>query len=183
MDSLLRLLKERSFSRREVILASGLRSNFFIDCKQSVLSAEGHLLVAKAFWGKLSEQESFPDAIAGVALGGCSLASAVATYSAMQERPVDALYVRKAAKDHGSQRLIEGHDRLPSGAKVVVLEDVVTTGGSTMAAIGILKEAGLKVEQVIALVDRQEGGAEAIRDSGLKFSAIYTQEDFMGPSK
>ncbi len=106
-------------------------------------------------------------AVAGVELGGCPLASAVSLTTFRRGDAKDALYVRKAAKDHGSQRLVEGNTHLHPDAPVVVLEDVVTTGGSTLRAIETLSAAGCRVVGVIALVDRLEGGAEAIRATGV----------------
>jgi orotate phosphoribosyltransferase len=175
---LLELLRTLSFARRRVTLASGRESDFFIDCKQAVLTAEGHALVGELL---LLALERLPGvaAVAGVELGGCPLASAVSTASARSARPLDALYLRKGAKEHGTRRLIEGGTRLPAGAGVALLEDVVTTGGSTLAAADKLREAGFSIAGVIALVDRLEGGREAIVAQGLVFEAIYTRADFM----
>jgi orotate phosphoribosyltransferase len=118
--------------------------------------------------------------VAGVELGGCPLASAVALTSHQRGAPLDAIYVRKAAKEHGSRRMLEGDTHLPAGAKVAVLEDAVTTGGSTLRAVEVLRERGYEVVGVIALVDRREGGAEAIEAAGLPFVALYGREDFLG---
>lgn len=180
MDRLLELLKKHSFARRRVVLASGKESDFFIDCKQSVLQAEGHALVGEAMLAKLADLPRTPAAVAGVELGGCPLASAVALTSYRSGTPLDAIYVRKDAKDHGSQRMLEGDAHLPPGAEVVVLEDVITTGGSTLRAVEVLRAHGYKVVAVIALVDRREGGAEAIRAAGLPLVALYGREDFLG---
>src|SRR5438128_17728 len=117
---LLEMLRERSFARKRVVLASGKESDFFIDCKQTVLSAEGHALVGELMLSALPPC----DAVAGVELGGCPLASAVALVSHQKGSPRDAVYVRKEAKDHGSKRLLEGDSRLSPGASVAVLEDV-----------------------------------------------------------
>ncbi len=177
-DRLLALLRERSFSRRRVVLASGRESDFFIDCKQAVLLAEGHVLVGQLMYEALA---SFGPAaaVAGVELGGCSLVSAVAMHSFQVGCPVDALYVRKAPKDHGSKRLVEGSDHLPKGTKVIVLEDTATTGGSALKAVGMLRDAGFDVLGVLAVCDRLEGAAEAMRDAGLAFHALYTRRDFI----
>ncbi|MCB9591812.1 MAG: orotate phosphoribosyltransferase [Sandaracinaceae bacterium] len=179
-ERLLELLRERSFAKKRVILASGKESDFFIDCKQTVLLAEGHALVGAALHDRLARLDPAPVAVAGVALGGCPLASAVAVVSFQRGAPLDAIYVRKGAKDHGSARRIEGDTHLAKGSRVVVVEDVVTTGGSTLDAIGCLREAGYAVDAVVALVDRREGGADAIREAGLAFEALYGREDFLG---
>lgn len=177
-ERLVALLRERSFERKKVTLASGRESDFFIDCKQSVLTAEGHALVGDLMFEAL---DALPpcEAVAGVELGGCPLASAVSLTSFVRGRPLPALYVRKEVKDHGSRRLVEGDKALAEGAPVVILEDVITTGGSTLKAVEKLKLAGATVVGVVALVDRLEGGAEAIRAAGLPVVAICTRRDFM----
>jgi orotate phosphoribosyltransferase len=177
-NRLLELLKARSFARRRVRLASGRESDFFIDCKQTVLTAEGHALVGELMHGALAQLGACV-AVAGVELGGCPLASAVALVSFQRGAPVDALYVRKEAKEHGTKRLIEGDSGLAGGAGVVILEDVITTGGSTLKAVGRLRDAGYEVRGVIALVDRLEGGREAIEAEGLRVLSLYTREDFL----
>ena len=181
-DRLLELLKERSFARKKVVLTSGKESDFFVDCKQTALSAEGHALVGRVMLGALDGLPARPDAVAGVELGGCPLASAVSLTSQLDGAPLDALYVRKSEKAHGSRRMIEGDDRMAEGAKVAILEDVVTTGGSTLRAADVLREHGYDVVGVIALVDRREGGAEAIEEAGLALVALYGREDFLGAS-
>ena len=176
---LLELLTERSFSRRRVVLASGKESDFFIDCKQTVLLAEGHALAGAALHDAMVAMELPIDAVAGVVLGGCPLASAVALTSFQRGAAIDAVYVRKATKDHGSARRVEGDAGLAEGASIVVVEDVVTTGGSTLEAIGCLREQGYTVVAVVALVDRLEGGAEALAAAGVRFRALYTRSDFL----
>jgi orotate phosphoribosyltransferase len=152
---LLALLRELSFERKRVILASGRESDFFVDCKQTALTAEGHVL------------------------GGCPLASAVSLTSFQQGRPLPCFYVRKAQKDHGSKRMIEGDKSMRAGMRVVILEDVVTTGGSTLKCADTIKAAGMIVAGVIAIVDRLEGGREAIEAAGLPLVALYTRRDFI----
>ena len=118
--------------------------------------------------------------MAGVELGGCPLASATAMASCSTGRALDALYVRKSAKGHGTKKLVEGGDHLEPGARVVVLEDTVTTGGSTLRAVEQLREAHYDVCGVVAVVDRSEGAAEALEDAGLVFRSLYNRGDFMG---
>jgi orotate phosphoribosyltransferase len=175
---LLELLIERSFERRRVILASGRESDFFIDCKQTILTAEGHALVGELLFNALQELPPCK-AVAGVELGGCPLASAVALVSHLRGDPHDALYIRKEAKDHGSKRLVEGDRSLVPGLPVVVLEDVVTTGGSTLRAIEKLRLVGAEVVGILALVDRLEGGADAIQEAGYRLVSLYTRGDFV----
>lgn len=176
---LVELLAERSFERRRVLLASGRESDFFIDCKQTILSAEGHALVGALMFEALEELGDV-DAVAGVALGGCPLASAVSLTSFQRGRPLPALYVRKERKDHGTAKLIEGDKALRPGLRVALLEDVVTTGGSSLKALEILRESGCEVRGIIALVDRLEGGREAIEAASVKLVTLATRRDFMG---
>jgi len=176
-ERLLDLLEQHSYRRQRVILASGKESDFFIDCKQTVLGAEGHTLVGEVLFEAVRALDAC-DAVAGVELGGCPLASAVSLVSFQRGAPLDAIYVRKDVKDHGSRRTLEGDVRLAKGARIALLEDVVTTGGSTLKAVAKLTEAGYSIAGVIALVDRLEGGREAIESSGVGFRAIYMRSDF-----
>jgi orotate phosphoribosyltransferase len=179
-ERLFELLRTRAFERRRVILASGRESDFFIDCKQAVLTAEGHVLVGQTMLEALAVFSPC-DAVAGVELGGCPLASAVSLTSFQRGSPLDAVYVRKDAKDHGSKRVLEGNTHLHAGARIVLLEDVVTTGGSTLKAAAKLRDAGYIVSGVVALVDRLEGGKDAIEADGLRLAALFTRADFIPP--
>ena len=175
---LIQLLAERSFERRRVTLASGRESDFFIDCKQTMLTAEGHALIGELMFDLLAELPEC-EAVGGVELGGCPLASAVSLVSFQRGRPLNALYVRKAKKDHGTTKLVEGDKSLKPGLKVALLEDVVTTGGSSLKAVESLKAAGAQVVGIVALVDRLEGGAETIRATGLPLVTLATRKDFI----
>lgn len=177
-ERLIEILRDKSFQRRRVTLASGRESDFFIDCKQTVLTAEGHALVGELMFQLLSELPEC-DAVGGVELGGCPLASAVSLISHQQGRDLPALYVRKERKDHGTAKMVEGDKALFPGVRVALLEDVITTGGSSLKAVRVLENAGAKVVGIIALVDRLEGGAEAIREAGLPLVTIATRKDFM----
>jgi orotate phosphoribosyltransferase len=143
-----------------------------------VLTAEGHALVGSLMFDALDALPAC-EAVAGVELGGCPLASAVSLTSFVRGRSLPALYVRKEVKDHGSRRLVEGDKALRPGMPVAILEDVITTGSSTLKAVEKLAAAGARVVGVVALVDRLEGGAEAIRAVGLPLVAICTRRDFM----
>lgn len=177
---LLDLLRAKGFRKGKFTLTSGRESDFFIDCKPAVLTAEGHTLVGGAMLDAALSLVGTPDAVAGVELGGCPLASAVAMTSFQRGAPLNAVYVRKAAKGHGTKKLLEGAGGLAPGAKLVVLEDTVTTGGSTIRAVESIREAGYDVAGVVAIVDRSEGGAEAIREAGLSFVSLFARVDFMG---
>jgi orotate phosphoribosyltransferase len=187
-ERLVELLRELSFERKRVTLASGRESDFFIDCKQAVLTAEGHALVGELMFEALAGLPQCA-AVAGVELGGCPLASAVSLVSFIRGLPLSALYVRKEVKDHGSRKLVEGdralRARVGEGTRlpVVILEDVITTGGSTLKAVEKLRAAGADVVGVVALVDRLEGGAEAIRRGGLPLLSICSRRDFLPDSE
>jgi orotate phosphoribosyltransferase len=175
---LIALLTERSFERKRVVLASGRESDFFIDCKQVALTAEGHAVLGELMFQALDDLPA-TEAVAGVELGGCPLASAVSLVSFQKKRPLPAFYVRKTQKDHGMKKLIEGDKAMRPGMPVVLLEDVVTTGGSTLRAASTLREAGLQPVGVVVVVDRLEGGGDALRDAKLPYVALTTRKDFI----
>lgn len=176
---LVELLTLLSFERRRVLLASGKESDFFVDCKQTILTAEGHALVGELMFAAV--RATFPGAggVAGVELGGCPLASAVSLVSHQRGHDLPAFYIRKDAKDHGTKKLVEGDKSLRAGLEIVMLEDVVTTGGSTLKAVEKLRAAGAVVVGVVALVDRKEGGREAIEAAGLTLVSLATRTDFI----
>ncbi len=177
-ELLVDLLRRRSFERRKVTLASGKESDFFIDCKQAMLTAEGHALAGALMFEALTLLPPC-DVVAGVELGGCPLASAVSLTSYVRGAPKDALYVRKEAKDHGTKKLVEGDKSVIPGTRVALLEDVITTGGSSLKAVEKLRSIGAAVIGIVALVDRLEGGAEAIRSAGIPIVSICTRRDFI----
>jgi orotate phosphoribosyltransferase len=174
------LLRTLSFERRRVTLASGRESNFFVDCKQTILTAEGHALAGSLMFDALAQLPEPVQAVAGVELGGCPLASAVSLISFQKGRPLPAFYVRKASKDHGTKKLVEGDKSIVPNMTVALLEDVVTTGGSSLRAVESLKAVGVKVVGVIALVDRlEDNGRETIEAAGLPLISLATRRDFM----
>ena len=174
---LLELLRELSFERRKVILASGKESDFYIDCKRTALTAEGHVLVGRLLFDRIRKLPPLVRGAGGLTLGADPLASAVAFASFLAGEPVDAFIVRKEPKGHGTGAWIEGATHLPPGSPVAIVEDVVTTGGSSLLAIERVEAFGLKVTHVIAIIDRLAGGAQAFRDRGYKFSSLLTIRD------
>jgi orotate phosphoribosyltransferase len=175
---LLDLLTERSYAKRKVVLSSGRESDFYIDCKKTVLTAEGHWLVGKLMFQ--AARQHFPEAVAvgGLTMGADPLASAVSTVSFLGKEPLQAFLVRKEPKGHGTGQWVEGLSSLPKGAKVVVVEDVVTTGASTIKAIERARAEGLEPIGAITLVDRNEGGREPIEATGVKVMSLFTRSDF-----
>lgn len=172
---LLELLEERSVKNGKVVLSSGKESDFYVDCKRTSLTAEGHLLIGRVFLSRVPEDVV---AVGGLTLGADPLASAVSTISSVVGRPVDAFIVRKEPKVHGTEQWIERGELAP-GAKVVVVEDVITTGASSLRAIERIRSAGFEPVKLIALVDREEGGREAIEASGVPVDAVFARSDFI----
>ena len=179
--TLLDLLKEHALKLGDFTLKSGRQSSYLIDCKKVVLTGVGHRLVGEVMYDHAIRGYDVA-AVAGVELGGCPLASAVACHSAAfmgaAPPPLDVIYVRKERKGHGSKSLLETGWRLGQGAKVVVLEDVATTGGSAMFAVEQLWKYGFDVLRVCALVDRLEGAGELFEKQGIRFNAVFTPADF-----
>ena len=173
-EELLRLLKKDSYRKGEFTLSSGKTSEHYVNCKPVTLSGRGLTLASLSM---LMDVESDSVAVAGLTLGADPLVAGVAVVSALDSRMLNALIIRKEAKGHGTQAWIEGP--LPAkGTKITVLEDVVTTGGSALPAVEKLRDVGYEVKRIVTLVDRQEGGAEVIKESGLELISLFTLEDF-----
>ncbi len=172
-DTLLGLLAERAYRRGSFTLASGRTSEHYVNCKPVSLSGTGLALVGALL---LEEVERGSAAVAGLTLGADPLVCAVALRAALEGRPLDALIVRKEAKGHGTGAWLEG-PLPPAGSRLTVLEDVVTSGGSALQAVERLRQAGYGVERVVAIVDRQEGGAEAMAAAGLELRSLFRLEE------
>lgn len=162
-DRLERLLLERSVQRGKFTLASGLTSSYYIDCRPTTMSAEGLALIGALGLDAIRRAGWRADAIGGLTMGADPVAYAVAAASWSVPPPIDAFSVRKESKGHGTKRQVEGNFR--AGARVVVVEDVITTGGSALQAIAALREAGANIVGVLAVVDREQGGREKIEAS------------------
>jgi orotate phosphoribosyltransferase len=165
-----RLLLERSVRRGDFVLASGQRSPYYIDCRLTTMSAEGQGLIGQLGWRAVVDAGWRPRAIGGLTMGADPVAYAVAAASFGTELVMDAFSVRKEAKTHGTGRVIEGC--FVEGDSVVVVEDVITTGGSAQRAIAAVEEAGGRVLGVLAVVDREEGGRGALEREGRKVVAL-----------
>lgn len=168
-QQLLDLFCQLAYKEGDFVLSSGQHSSYYINGKLVTLHPHGALAIGRLL---LSQLPTDTQAVAGLTLGADPIVSAVSVVSAMENRPIPALIIRKEAKGHGTRAYIEGPS-LPDGAIVVVLEDVVTTGQSAMKAVERLRIAGYKVDTVIALVDRQQGGAELYQSAGLKFQPMF----------
>jgi orotate phosphoribosyltransferase len=175
---LIKLILEKAFKyNKEPVfkLVSGRMSNYYFNCKAVTLNPEGMYLIGNIIFDMLQKSEA--KGIGGLTLGADPIADAVAYTSYLRKRPVEAFVVRKTAKSHGTMQWIEGN--ITAGDKVVVVDDVITTGKSTIEAITRAEEGGLDVLKVIALVDRQEGGKENIEALGHKVETVVTREEVM----
>lgn len=175
---LLALLTRLAYEKRSVVLASGRTSDFYIDTKQASLTAEGHYLVGRLVLARIRERFGAAQAVGGMTMGADPIASATSLTSFLQGTPLPAFYVRKEPKGHGTNQWLEGKKGLPAGARVAVVEDVVTTGGSTLKAVERIRSEGFVVEGVVALVDRQEGGRAAVEAAGVALEALFARSDF-----
>lgn len=158
-----------AYREGDFALTSGQRSSYYINGKQVALHPQGIVMVGRLMLAVLPADTV---AVAGLTLGADPLVSAVSVVAAYEQRAIAPLIVRKEAKGHGTQAYIEGLT-LPPGSPVVVLEDVVTTGQSAMKAVTRLRDSGYEVNQVLAMVDREEGGAALYAKEGLQFSALF----------
>ena len=176
-DRLVRLLAERSARRGEFTLASGRTSPLYVDARLTTMSPDGLMLVGPAGLRALEDAAWQVDAVGGLTLGADPVSYAVSYASALAGRPIRAFTVRKEAKQHGTGRLIEGPFR--EGDRVAVIEDVVTTGGSALRAAEAIRAAGGEVVGVLALVDREEGGREALEAAGLRVLALVRASEIV----
>jgi len=172
-ERLLDLFCQLAYQEGDFVLSSGVRSTYYINGKEVTLHPQGALAIGRLLFNMLP---SDTQAVAGLTLGADPIVSAVSVISALENRPIPALIVRKEAKGHGTKAYIEGPS-LPEAARVIVLEDVVTTGQSAMKAVTRLRDAGYTVDTVISLIDRQQGGAEYYNSVNLQFEAVFSITD------
>ena len=170
---MLELIKKHALRLGTHQLSSGKKSDYYIDGKMVTLHSEGISLIARIIFSMIQEIEI--DAIGGMTMGADPIATAVAYESFKQGQPIDAFIVRQEVKKYGTQKFIEGP--LKKNSRVVIVDDVVTTGNSLVSSIQRVKEAGCKVVAVIALVDRLEGAREAVESQNCQFSPIFTRDD------
>ena len=181
-ERLRKLLLERAYQERDVVLASGAQSGYYFDCKQATLSAEGHFLVGQLFAHMLTnvekEHQVEHQACAGMSIGADPLCSSLSLTCYANNRILDSVYVRKEAKTHGTASFLEGTNQLDPGSPIILLEDVITTGGSTLKAFEHVQSGGFHVKHVLALIDRDAGGAENLTNAGLLFHPLFHLSDF-----
>ncbi len=167
---LLELICQVAYKEGDFTLSSGKKSDYYINGKQVTLHAQGGLMVARILLDMLPEGTV---GVGGLTLGADPMVSAVSIAGAYEGKPVTPLIIRKEAKGHGTQAYIEG-PTLPKGSAVVILEDVVTTGASAMKAVDRLRAAGYVVNEILSLVDRQQGGRALYEGAGLSFRPVFT---------
>ena len=177
-DRLVTLLAERSARQGTFTLASGRVSTLYIDARMTTMSPEGLPLIGQLGLATINSAGWKPQAVGGLTLGADPISYAISYASSTTSNPIRAFTVRKALKSHGTGKLIEGP--FNAGDRVVVVEDVITTGGSALKAVEAIREAGGQILGVLALVDREEGGREALEREGLEVEVLVPARAIVG---
>ena len=173
-ESLIELIRQQGLEFGDFTLASGKKASYYLDCRKVTLDSRGARLIAEGILELLGD--AMPNAVGGMAIGADPITAAVITLAGLREIDLKGFIVRKEAKQHGKGRAVEGP--VTPGDRVVIVEDVVTTGGSSLRAIDQVEQFGLQVERVIAIIDRLEGGAEAFQQRGIPLTTLLTVRDF-----
>jgi orotate phosphoribosyltransferase len=173
------IIRRRSFGRGDITLASGRKSNFYFNLKPTMLDPEGAALLAELTYEALKDDNL--DYVGGLEMGAVPLAGAIAQLSWMKGHPIAAFFVRKKPKEHGARLSVEGlaNGESLQGKRVVVVEDVTTTGGSALKAVEAVREAGGDVAMVLTMIDREEGATETFAQAGLPFRSLYKATEFL----
>lgn len=176
---LLQVIRDRSFKRGKFVLSSGAESELYFNLKSTMMFARGAYLSALAFLSRLRDEQA--DYVGGLEMGAVPILGSVAAISASEGRPIQTFFVRKEPKKHGTRDLIEGlaPGESLAGKRVVVADDVATSGGSILKAIKAVREAGAAVECALVLVDRDEGAADALRKEGVRLLCVFRASDFL----
>ncbi len=173
-QALIQLVHDKALRHGEFTLASGKRATYYLDGKQVTLDSTGARLIAEGILELLGDP--LPQAVGGMAIGADPITAAVVTMAGVRGLALKGFLVRKEAKGHGTNRFVEGP--VEAGDEVVIVEDVVTTGGSSLQAIERVEAVGLRVRKVIAIIDRLEGGAQAFAARGYPLASLLTIRDF-----
>lgn len=173
------ILLNKSYRKGTFTLTSGKTSDFYIDGKQTTLSAEGAFLCGKLLFELLQKSLTPIEAVGGMTLGADPLVTAVSIASFLQNSPIPAFIVRKEAKGHGTGNYIEGLKNMREGSTVALVEDVVTTGGTLLKVIERVESAGFKVGLIVTVVERQEGGTEALASAGYTLESLFTRKQLL----
>src|SRR4051812_29273753 len=174
------IIRKRSFGRGEITLASGRKSDFYINLKPTMLDAEGAALLAELTFEALRDDKV--DYIGGLEMGAVPIAGAIAQLSWLKGHPIAAFFVRKKPKEHGARLAVEGlaKGETLAGKRIVIVEDVTTTGGSAIKAVDAVRDAGGEIVLVFTMVDREEGASENFAAAGLTFRSLYKASEFLG---
>lgn len=172
-DRLLTLIRERAYREGEVTLASGQKSNFYVDGKMFEVSPEGAYLVGEVIYERIAQLDI--DAVGGLAVGAVPMVTSIAISCWHHGKSLEGFFVRESAKSHGTMKTIEG--KLPEKARVLMVDDVVTTGGSIFKAIEAAESRGATVVLVLAIVDRDAGAAELFASRGYRYESIFSKAD------
>jgi orotate phosphoribosyltransferase len=178
-----RIIANRSFGRGEVTLASGRKSDFYFNLKPTMLNPEGAALLAELTFDALKDGKY--DYVGGLEMGAVPIAGAIAQLSWINGHPIAAFFVRKKPKDYGAKAQVEGltKDESLNGKRIVIVEDVTTTGGSALKAAEAIREAGGEVALVLTMVDREEGATETFKQAGLPFKSLFKASEFLNADK
>ena len=174
-NELFELLMKYSFKRGDFTLSSGQKSTYYIDGKHTTLDSRGGFLVAKVFLAMIADD--VPDAIAGLTMGADPIIGSMLTLAGMEDLPLKGLIVRKEPKAHGTQSLVEG--TVADGNRVVIIEDVLTTGSSSIKAIDAVRDLGCSVDRVLAIVDREQGAKANLKEAGCRMEAIFSIDELL----
>ena len=176
---LAKIIIARSFGRGEITLASGRKSDFYFNLKPTMLDPEGAALLAELSFDALKGDNV--DYIGGLEMGAVPIAGAIAQLSWLKGHPIAAFFVRKKPKEHGARLAVEGlaKGETLNGKRIVIVEDVTTTGGSAIKAVDAVKDAGGEVVMVFTMVDRDEGAAETFKEAGIAFRSLYKAGEFL----
>ncbi|WP_316897705.1 orotate phosphoribosyltransferase [Pseudodesulfovibrio indicus] len=178
---LARLLLKLSYKEGDFTLTSGKKSDYYFDCKQTALHAEGGYLIGRLFVEMLKDYDV--QGVGGMTLGADPLVSAVTVVSYLEGCPLPGFIIRKQSKGHGTNQYLEGLANFSEGDKVVLLEDVCTTGGTLITAAERVRDAGLTIVGVLAVLDREEGGRERLKEAGMELNAIFTRQELLTAGK
>lgn len=183
---LARILVERSYREGSFLLASGRQSDYYFDCRVTALHAEGSWLIGNLFYDLVAEIRAAGTAVkavGGMTMGADPLVSATTVISWEKGEPLEGLLVRKEPKGHGTNQYVEGLANLNQGDPVVVLEDVVTTGGSLLKACQRMEMSNLKIVSVCTILDREEGGREQLKEHGYELRSLFTRRELLEYAK
>ena len=176
---LVKIIAKRSFGRGEITLASGRKSDFYFNLKPTMLDPEGAALLAELTLDALAQDKI--DYVGGLEMGAVPIAGAIAQLSFLKGTPIAAIFVRKKPKEHGARLAVEGlaKGETLAGKRVVVVEDVTTTGGSALKAVEAVRDAGGEVALVFTMVDREEGAAATFKQAKLPFRSLFRASEFL----